>query len=392
MELLPGQDDARRQAIQKWLIDNPRPSAEQLAQAGLVAPHWPAPYGLGADPVHQLIIDEELHSAGVSRPSNPIGIGWAGPTILFAGSEYLKERYLRPMLSGAEFWCQLFSEPGSGSDLASLGTRAVRDGDEWIVNGQKIWTSGAQYSQFGILIARTDPDVSKYKGVTYFICPMDAPGIEIRPIKSMAGAESFNEVFFTDVRIPHINVVGDVNDGWRLAKVTLGNERVSLSTGGVLWGGGPTVLDLIESAKQQGPITDPVMRQRIAAIYTEHTVLEIIRMRTLTARLRGEQPGPESSVRKIIADEHGQHTMQLARDLIGAHALLTGDDRTEEFSQAKTLQSRAWYSGYMFSQALTIGGGTGEVQRNILGERVLKLPAEPNPQSGQSWSQSTSQK
>ncbi|MSO59168.1 MAG: acyl-CoA dehydrogenase [Ilumatobacteraceae bacterium] len=388
MELLPGEDDARRIAIKKWLADNARPSAEQLADAGLVAPHWPVPYGLGADPVHQLIIDEELHLAGVSRPSNPIGIGWAGPTILFAGSDYLKERYLRPMLSGAEFWCQLFSEPGSGSDLASLGTRAVRDGDEWIINGQKIWTSGAQYSQFGILIARTDPDVSKYKGVTYFICPMDAAGIEIRPIKSMAGAESFNEVFFTDVRIPQINVVGDVNDGWRLAKVTLGNERVSLSTGGVLWGGGPTALELIESAKKLGPITDPVMRQRIAALYTEHTVLEIIRMRTLTARLRGEQPGPESSVRKIIADEHGQHAMQLARDLIGAHAMLTGDDKTEDFSRSKTLYSRAWYSGYMFSQALTIGGGTGEVQRNILGERVLGLPSEPNTQQGMSWSES----
>ncbi len=388
MELLPGQDDYRRQAIKKWLSDNPRPSAKQLAEAGLVAPHWPVPYGLGADPIHQLIIDEELHQAGISRPSNPIGIGWAGPTILFAGSDYLKERFLGPMLSGAEFWCQLFSEPGSGSDLASLGTRAVRDGDEWIVNGQKIWTSGAQYSKFGILIARTDPDVSKYKGVTYFICPMDAEGIEIRPIKSMAGAESFNEVFFTDVRIPNINVVGDVNDGWRLAKVTLGNERVSLSTGGVLWGGGPTALELIESAKKQGPITDFVMRQRIAALYTEHTVLEIIRMRTLTARLRGEQPGPESSVRKIIADEHGQHAMQLARDLIGAHALLTGDDKTEDFSQSKTLFSRAWYSGYMFSQALTIGGGTGEVQRNILGERVLGLPSEPNTQQGMSWSES----
>lgn len=384
MDLLPGHEDERRQAVRRWIAANPRPSAAELARAGYVAPHFPEPYGLGADAVHQLIIDEELSLAGISRPSNPIGIGWAAPTILFAGTDEQKQRYIPPLLSGEEFWCQLFSEPGSGSDLASLGTRAVRDGDEWVVNGQKIWTSGAQYSKFGILIARTNPDVPKHQGITYFICPMDSPGIDIRPIKSMAGAESFNEVFFTDVRLPHANVVGDVDDGWRLAKVTLGNERVSLSTGGVLWGMGPTALEVIDEVRGNGGVSDLVMRQRIARVYTEHVVLEIIRMRTLTARLRGEQPGPESSIRKIIADEHGQHVMQLARDLIGADQLLRG----ETDQRQKTLRSRAWYSGYMFSQALTIGGGTGEVQRNILGERVLGLPGEPDPTSGLTWSES----
>ena len=204
---------------------------------------------------------------------------------------------------------------------------------------------------------------------------MDSPGIEIRPIKSMAGSKSFNEVFFTDVRITTANVVGEVNDGWRLAKVTLGNERVSLSTGGVLWGHGPTALDVIELVRTMGGVKNLVMRQKIARIYTEHVLLEIIRMRTLTQRLRGAQPGPESSIRKIIADEHGQHVMSLARDLIGADALLTGVTSEPK----KTLQNHAWYSGYLFSQALTIGGGTGEVQRNILGERVLGLPHEPNP-------------
>ncbi len=384
MDLLPGHEDERRQAVRRWIAENPRPSAAELARAGYVAPHFPEPYGLGADAVHQLIIDEELSLAGISRPSNPIGIGWAAPTILFAGTDEQKQRYIPPLLSGEEFWCQLFSEPGSGSDLASLGTRAVRDGDEWVVNGQKIWTSGAQYSKFGILIARTNTDVPKHQGITYFICPMDSPGIDIRPIKSMAGAESFNEVFFTDVRLPHANVVGDVDDGWRLAKVTLGNERVSLSTGGVLWGMGPTALEVIDEVRGNGGVSDQVMRQRIARVYTEHVVLEIIRMRTLTARLRGEQPGPESSIRKIIADEHGQHVMQLARDLIGADQLLRG----ETGQRQKTLRSRAWYSGYMFSQALTIGGGTGEVQRNILGERVLGLPGEPDPTAGLTWSES----
>ena len=375
MDLLPGDDDQRRIAVRAWINKHPKPSADELALAGYVAPHWPQPYGLGADALQQLIIDQELQRANISRPSNPIGIGWAGPTILFAGTKQQQQKYLPNLLSGAEFWCQLFSEPDSGSDLASLRTRAELDGDEWIINGQKIWTSGAQYAKFGILLARTSPDAPKHKGITYFICPMDSPGIVIRPIKSMAGAESFNEVFFTDVRIPMANVVGDVNDGWRLAKVTLGNERVSLSTGGVLWGYGPTALDVIESVRATGGIKNRVMRQNIARIYTEHVLLEIIRMRTLTQRLRGAQPGPESSIRKIIADEHGQHVMALARDLIGADAMLTGVENESK----KTLQNHAWYSGYMFSQALTIGGGTGEVQRNILGERVLGLPHEPEP-------------
>ena len=375
MDLLPGDDDQRRIAVRAWINKHPKPSADELALAGYIAPHWPQPYGLGADALQQLIIDQELQQANISRPSNPIGIGWAGPTILFAGTKQQQQKYLPNLLSGAEFWCQLFSEPDSGSDLASLRTRAELDGDEWIINGQKIWTSGAQYAKFGILLARTNPDAPKHKGITYFICPMDSPGIVIRPIKSMAGAESFNEVFFTDVRIPMANVVGDVNDGWRLAKVTLGNERVSLSTGGVLWGYGPTALDVIESVRATGGIKNRVMRQNIARIYTEHVLLEIIRMRTLTQRLRGAQPGPESSIRKISSDEHGQHVMALARDLIGADAMLTGVENESK----KTLQNHAWYSGYMFSQALTIGGGTGEVQRNILGERVLGLPHEPEP-------------
>lgn len=383
-DLLPGGDDARRQEVRAWIQANPNPSARQLAESGYVAPHWPQPYGLGADPIHQLIIDDELSRAKISRPSNQIGIGWAAPTIIYAGSQDQKDRYVLPALAGEEIWCQLFSEPGAGSDLASLSTRAVRDGDEWIVNGQKVWTTGAHYSKFGILIARTDPDAPKHNGITYFICPMNLPGIEIRTIKNIAGADSFNEVFFTDVRIPHANVVGDVNDGWRLAKVTLGNERVSLSTGGVLWGNGPTALDVIAEATLMGKHS-PVMRQRLAQIYIEHTVLEIIRMRTLTARLRGSQPGPEASIRKIMADEHGQRVMSVARDIIGADALVIGPD---DSIAGKHIRSKSWYSGYMFSQALTIGGGTTEVQKNILGERVLGLPVEPNPEKGLTWAQS----
>ena len=380
-ELLPPDDDPRRIPVREWIARHPNPTAREFAESGYVAPHWPAPYGLGADPVQQIVIDDEFARAGMKRPSNQIGIGWAAPTIIFAGTQEQKDRYVIPALAAEEMWCQLFSEPGAGSDLAGLSTRAVRDGDEWVVNGQKVWTTGAHYSKFGILIARTDPDAPKHKGITYFICPMDLPGIEIRTIKNIAGAESFNEVFFTDVRIPHANVVGDVNDGWRLAKVTLGNERVSLSTGGVLWGAGSTALDIIEEAKKLGPHS-AAMRQRLAHLYIEHTVIEIIRMRTLTARLRGEQPGPEASIRKIMADEHGQRAMEVARDITGADAMIIGEP---DAKTGKTIRSKSWYSGYMFSKALTIGGGTGEVQRNILGERVLGLPAEPDPEKGLSW-------
>lgn len=375
---MPGDTDERRISIRTWLAENPRPTPRQLAHAGYVAPHWPAPWGLAADPIHQLIIDDELARAGVQRPSNAIGIGWAGPTITYAGTEEQKERYLFPLLTAEEIWCQLFSEPGSGSDLASLSTRAERDGDEWVVNGSKIWTSGAQHSQFGILLARTNPDAAKHKGITYFICPMNLPGIDVRPIREMTGGETFNEVFFTDVRLPLDSVVGEVNDGWRLAKVTLGNERVSLSTGGVLWGHGPTALDLLAQIKR-APVTDPVMRQNIVKVYIEHQILELIRMRTLTARIRGEQPGPEASVRKILADEHGQHVMDLALSLQGASGMIAnahvgGLSGTQGPS---AMEAAVWYYGFLFAQALTIGGGTGAVQRNIVGERVLGLPHEP---------------
>ena len=364
---LPAEDDPRRAEIRAWLAKHPRPSGRQLAEAGYVAPHWPKPYGLDADPVHQIVIDDELKRAGVRRPENTIGIGWAGPTMLHAGSEAQKERYLLPLLAGEEVWCQLFSEPEAGSDLAGLRTRAERDGEEYVVNGQKIWTSGAHVSKFGILIARTNPNATKHKGISYFICPMDSPGIEIRPIVEMTGVHMFNEVFFTDVRIPAANLVGEENEGWSLAKVTLGNERVSLSSGGALWGRGPTAGDLLDVVRSQGGVDDPVMRQELAQLYIEEKVLDLIRLRTVSARIRGEPPGAEASIRKVMADEHGQRIMQLARALCGSAGMI---------STSGPLGSAAdmWYYGFLFSPALTIGGGTGEVQRNIIGERVLGLP------------------
>ena len=360
---LPGDDDPRRKEVRTWLEEHPRPSGRQLADAGYVAPHWPRPWGRDADPVEQLIIDDELRRAGVSRPVNPIGIGWAGPTIVHAGTEAQKARYLPPMLAGEEFWCQLFSEPDAGSDLASLSTRAMRDGDVYVINGQKIWTSMGHFAKFGILIARTNPDATKHKGVSYFICPMDLPGIEIRPIVDMTGAHAFNEVFFDDVRLPAENLVGEENEGWGLAKVTLGNERVSLSGEGALWGRGPTARDLIDRVRDAGGCDDPLLRQRLADLFIEGEVLRLIRLRTVSAAVRGRQPGPEASVRKALADEHGQHIMGLAKDLTGTAGMLAANDE--------------WSNGFLFAPALTIGGGTSEVQRNIIAERVLGLPHDP---------------
>jgi len=357
---LPGDDDPRRAEVRRWLSAHPRPAGRELAEAGYVVPHWPRPWGLDADAVHQLIVDDELRRAGVTRPSNVIGIGWAGPTIVYAGTDAQKERYLWPLLAGEEIWCQLFSEPDAGSDLANLKTRAVRDGDTYVVNGQKIWTSLAHMAAFGILIARTNPDAPKHKGISYFICPMDAPGITVRPIVEMTGGHTFNEVFFDDVRIPAGNLVGEENEGWSLAKVTLGNERVSLSGEGALWGRGPTAQTLIDLVRSRGGTSDPLERQALARLYSEGEVLRLIRLRTVSAALRGRPPGPEASVRKALADDHGQHVMGLAKDLAGAHGMLADD--------------AMWHFGFLFSAALTIGGGTAEVQRNIIGERVLGLP------------------
>ncbi len=378
---LPPEDHPQRVAVRSWLEDHPHAAGRQLAEAGYVAPHWPRPWGLEADPIAQLVIDDELRRAGVARPINPIGIGWAGPTLLHAGTRAQQERYLMPMLAGEELWCQLFSEPGAGSDLADLSTRAVRDGDTYVISGQKVWTSLAHLSRFGILLARTDSDVPKHQGISYFVCPMDSAGITIRPIVEMTGVHLFNEVFLDEVRIPVENRVGDENKGWALAKVTLGNERVSLSGEGALWGRGPTAEDLLALARKAGGVSDPHLRQHLAQLHIEAEVLRLIRLRAVTAAVKGRQPGPEASVRKALADEHGQRIMGLAKDLAGAHGMLAG---SAPFGVTDT----EWSYGYLFSPALTIGGGTSEVQRNIIAERALGLPHDIDVEAGKTWAES----
>lgn len=344
----------------------------RLAQAGFVAPHWPRPWGRAAGPVEQLAIEAELRAQQVPRPVNPIGIGWAGPTLLVAGTEEQQRRWLPGILDGSELWCQLFSEPDAGSDLASLRTRAVRDGDTYVVTGRKVWTTFAHLARWGILLARTDPEAPRHRGISYFVLDMRSPGITVRPIRQMNGSADFNEVLLDEVRVPAADRVGEEGDGWRLAKVTLGNERVSLSGEGALWGAGPTADDLVDLVRAHGGVRDPHLRQAVARCYAEGRVLRLIRLRTVGARLAGLEPGPEASVRKALADEHGQRVMATALALAGTHGLLT--DRGPFAAE-----TAAWSAGWLFSRALTIGGGTAEVQRNILAERVLGLPRDPEP-------------
>ncbi len=375
---LPPDDDPRRLEVRAWLDANPEPTPTQLRDAKYTVPHWPAPWGRDAEPELQLIIDDELKRAGVSRPINPIGTGHCGPILVVHGTDEQRERYLPGMLTAEEMWCQLFSEPGAGSDLANISTRATRDGDEYVVAGQKVWTSLAEVAKFGILIARTDPDVAKHSGISYFIVPMDLDGIEVRPIRNITGGGLFNEVFFTDVRVPAENLIGEENNGWAMAKETLANERVSLSQGGVQWGHGPTARDLVDAAGAVG-LTDPLLRQRLMDVYIEGEILRYHRLRLVSAAVN-KKPGPDASLRKALSDPHGQRVFNLAKDIMGPAGLLdSGGIYGEDWDK--------WADGFLFSPALTVGGGTSEVLRNIIAERLLGLPHDIDVEQGKTWSE-----
>jgi alkylation response protein AidB-like acyl-CoA dehydrogenase len=364
--------DVRRVELRRWLEEHPDPSGRELAQAKLVAPAWPEPWGLNASIDYQLLIDDELRRAEVRRPINPIGIGWAGPTIVAAGTKEQQERWLPGILSGEEFWCQLFSEPNAGSDLASLTTTATRDGDEWLITGQKLWTSYAHLSTWGILLARTSNEGAPQNGISYFICPMNAPGVTVRPLIDMTGDHAFNEVFLDEVRLNADCLLGEVNDGWRLAKVTLGNERVSLSGEGVLWGRGPTADDLVQLVHSQHRDLSSIDRDDLVRCWSHGEILRFLRMRLQANALAGKATGSDASLRKALADDHGQEVMGLAQRLAGAAAMLEGHGPGGIAGE----EGRSWYWGFLYAQALTIGGGTSVVQRNIIAERVLGLPRD----------------
>ncbi len=278
------------------------------------------------------------------------------------------------------WWCQLFSEPGSGSDVAGLATRAVRDGDEWIVNGQKVWTTLAHVASFGLLLARTDPDAPKHKGLTYFVVDMKAPGVDVRPLKQITGDAEFNEVFFTDVRIPDAWRLGPLGEGWAVATTTLMNERVALSgagsSGGENVGGGP-VADLVRYAKKTGVWdADAVIRQRLVQAVIEGRIIRITNQRAAAQRKTGRQPGPEGSITKLFQAEYNQRLQNLAVDVMGAHGMAWPAGDTDVAQRVR---------GFLRSRANTIEGGTSEIMRNILGDRVLGLPREPDPSKDLPW-------
>jgi len=401
---MPPDDDPRRVAVRDWLSENPNPSDAAIARAGWNVSHWPEPYGLNADPMHQLIIAEEFAAADVRMPLNLIGVGWAAPVIYLYGTDEQRETYLARIFSDEDHWCQLFSEPDSGSDLASLSTRAVRDGDEYVVTGSKIWSSGAHESAYGILLARTDPDVPKHKGISYFIYPMDTPGTTLSPVVDMTTAHSFNQVFFDEARIPASMLVGEEGDGWRLAKATLANERVGLSSGGAIWGQGPTMENLLDLIRLDGALVDPIDRDRLSQLHIKAEVLRLNQLRTLSAQLAGKTPGPEASIQKIMADELGQEIMNVAKDLQGPAGMLEGSGpdgaipRTRQAGATEVNWPRGedsqfpdvdpiWHYGFVFSPALTLGGGTFAIQRNIVAEHVLGLPRDINVEQGKTWSE-----
>ncbi|HUP87582.1 MAG TPA: acyl-CoA dehydrogenase family protein [Acidimicrobiales bacterium] len=351
----------------------------RIGEAGWAQPTWPTAYGgAGLEVAQARIVEELKNEYKVPRSFNVIGLGMGAPTIMQWGSEELKKRYLPPMAQNREIWCQLFSEPGAGSDVAGLATRAVRDGDEWIVNGQKVWTTLAHIASFGLLVARTNPDAPKHTGLSYFIVDMKAPGVEVRPLKQITGDAEFNEVFFTDVRIHDSHRLGNEGDGWAVATTTLMNERVALSgsgsSGGENVGGGP-VDELLAFAKGNGAWDDPHIRQRLVQAVIDGRVLRTTNYRAAAKRKAGAA-GPEGSITKLFQALYNQRLQNLAVDILGATGMAwTADD------SATGMRIR----GFLRSRANTIEGGTTEVMKNILGDRVLGLPREPDASKGVPW-------
>ena len=341
--------------------------------AGFARITWEPEYGgRNGTTMQQIIFSQEEARFSVPTEVFVIGLGMIAPTLRACGTEEQQQRYLTKLLRGEEIWSQLFSEPGAGSDVASLSTTAVRDGDEWVVNGQKVWTSGAQYSDFGEIVCRTNPEAEKHKGITAFIVDMRAPGVTIKPIKQMNGGSGFNEVFFDDVRVPADHVLGDVHEGWTVAITTLMNERVAIGSGG---GGGPrgSVQDLIELARSRGLNTDPLVRQRLADLYTKSRIQKFSGMRALTAASQGKIPGPEGSIGKLFGGRVLTELGELAIDIVGASAIARAD------------ADYRWHSPLLGAPAAHIAGGSDEVMKNIIGERVLGLPGEPRVDKGVPW-------
>ncbi|GAB3210292.1 acyl-CoA dehydrogenase family protein [Marinactinospora endophytica] len=354
--------------------------------AGLAWVHFPEGLGgLGAPRALQAVVDEEFARLGAApsgREALVIGLGMAAPTILAFGTPEQQERFLKPLYTGEEIWCQLFSEPGAGSDLAALGTRAVRDGDTWVVNGQKVWTSLAHRARWAILVTRTDPDVPKHRGMTYFVCDMTAPGVEVRPLRQITGEAEFNEVYLTDVRIPDSHRLGEVGDGWRVAQTTLMNERVSIGGGAEPREGG--LIGLVAGIWRDRPeLRTPGLHDALLRLWVEAEAARLTKER-LRQQLAVGQPGPEGSAAKLSFARLNQEISGLELELLGGEGL-TYDDWTFRRPDGVDLAKRVPGFHYLRSKGNSIEGGTSEILRNIIAERVLGLPGEIRVDKDVAW-------
>ncbi|MFB9468626.1 acyl-CoA dehydrogenase [Nonomuraea salmonea] len=339
-----------------------------LAERGFVMSHLPKPWGRGAKPLEQVLLAQELKAAKVRLPNMIIG-AWVVPSIVAYGTPEQQQRFLPKTLSGEMIWCQLFSEPGAGSDLASLQMKAEKVEGGWKLNGQKIWTSVAHVAEWGICIARNSSEGSKHEGITYFLVDMKAPGVTVRPLTEMTGENLFNEVFLDDVFVPDDLVVGEVGQGWKVARNTLSNERVSLSSGS--GGTGASVPDLLGLAGRLGRELTPAEKQRVAEVVCEGHSINALSLRVTLKQLAGSEPGADASVRKLLSTSHAQHVSETAVELLGTSAVVAAD--------MKLGDAGYWNRAVLATRAMTIYGGTTEVQLNIIGERMLGLPRDPEP-------------
>ncbi|MFD9927717.1 acyl-CoA dehydrogenase family protein [[Kitasatospora] papulosa] len=381
-----------RRLTRQLLADRPPATTDRTDflearfDAGLAWVHYPVGLGgLAAPRSLQPVVDAELAAAGA--PDNDprrigIGLGMAAPTILGYGTEEQKRRFLRPLWTGAEVWCQLFSEPGAGSDLAALGTRAVRDGDDWVVDGQKVWTSSAHLARWAILIARTDPDVPKHRGISYFICDMTDPGVEVRPLRQITGEAEFNEVFLTGVRIPDSRRLGPVGDGWKVAQTTLMNERVSIGGARIPREGG-MIGTVAKTWREQPDLRTHDLHQRLLTLWIEAEVARLTGERLRQQFVAG-QPGPEGSGMKLAFARLNQEISGLEVELLGDEGLLYSDWTMRRPELVDFTGRDAGYR-YLRSKGNSIEGGTSEVLLNIVAERVLGLPVEPRNDKDVAW-------
>jgi alkylation response protein AidB-like acyl-CoA dehydrogenase len=369
---LPAEAEAIRgriHAIVEGILTYPKSEwNRQLVETGLLVPHWPRPYGMDATPLEQLVIDEELAAARIRRPHLQVG-AWVLPTIIAHGSPEQQERFVLPTMLGELTWCQMFSEPGAGSDLASLTTRAVRvtdpeRGPGWSITGQKVWTTMARQADWAICLARTDPDAPKHEGIGCFLIDMTTPGIDIRPLKELTGFAMFNEVFLTEVFVPDDCVVGEPTRGWECARTTLANERVSMSSGSSF---GPGVEALFTLASEAGRLDEELVADRLGGLVATAHAVSMLGMRTTLRALGGAQPGPEASVAKLLGVTHEQEVQEAGLWLLGPDGAVVED------------AGATWTGGFLGNRALSIAGGTSDIQRNVIAERLLGLPKDPEP-------------